>query len=240
MRKREGVFLTEGRRSVDQINSLSPESILEVLTTGEKYYGKERVLDKRQLESVSPVKTPQYVTGVVKLPAGAYSGKLPDNPGNRVLFLNAIQDPGNTGTLIRSAALFGFSGVVSSEGGSDPFSPKSVQASAGTLFSVWIRRGRGAEPIEELKNRGYTVITADMNGDTDLLRPGAELPERLVLVVGNEGRGVSQEIRELSDYILSVPFDASAGESLNAAVAGSICMSSFFSGTGSSGDYEYT
>ncbi len=203
-----------------------------MLTTGERYYGKERVLEKRQLESVSPVKTPQHFTGVVKLPAGVYSGKLPDNPGNRVLFLNEIQDPGNTGTLIRSAALFGFSGVVSSEGGSDPFSPKSVQASAGTLFSVWIRRGRGAEPIEELKNSGYTVITADMDGDTGLLRPGVELPERLVLVVGNEGRGVSPEIRELSDHILSVPFDFSAGESLNAAVAGSICMSSFYSGTG--------
>ncbi len=186
------------------------------------FCGNIRKVNAQQIVSISQSKTPQGICGVVAMPTQVFSAELPENCGRKIVLLEEIQDPGNVGTLIRSAAAFNFSGVLLSETCADPFSPKAVQASAGSLLSVWIRRT--AEYItlaSALKKNGFTIIAADIRGT--ISREPLE-KKKLVLALGNEGKGISQVMRDLADTVFTIPCNMQAVESLNVASAGAISM----------------
>ena len=160
---------------------------------------------------------------VARVPQDYYTDRLPQHAGKRILCLDDIQDPGNAGTLIRSAAAFGFDGVILSAKSADTFSPKVVQAASGVYGALWMRKLRSAttDALVGLQKRGYAVVSACAEGQAFF----RELGNRpLVLVLGNEGNGVSGRVRSLSDYILSIPIRSTGAESLNVGVAGGICM----------------
>jgi len=222
-----GAFLIEGERAIKQIISSNPDDIIELVSTEElppfyrKYPG--RLVTDSQLGSICSTRTPQGIAAVIRIPPDTYSDRLPDNIGNKILLLEDVQDPGNVGTLIRTAAAFDFSGLILTEKCADPLSPKCVQSTAGTVLSVWLRRtSRYLELVEELKRDGYSLVAADLGGAED---PSVlQSRNKLLLALGNEASGLSDSVLKLSDHILRVPTMRGKIESLNVAACGAICM----------------
>jgi len=139
------------------------------------------------------------------------------------LFLEDIQDPGNIGTLIRTAAAFRFTGVLLTEKCADPFAPKCVQASAGTVLSLWLRRtAQSFDLVSRLRQQGYALVAAMLEGRTDPAILSGQA--RLILALGNEGIGLSPAVRQAAQAHFTIPMDRHGSESLNVATSGAICM----------------
>jgi len=220
-------FLIEGDRAIKQIISSNPDDIIEIVSTEElsPLYHKypKRLVTDSQLRSICSTKTPQGIIAFVRLPIGTYSDQLPSNIGAKILLLEDVQDPGNVGTLIRTAVAFDFSGVILTEKCADPLSPKCVQSTVGTVLSLWIRRtSRYLELVEELKHSGYSLVAADLGGVQD---PSVlQSPKKLLLALGNEASGLSDSVLNVSNLRLRVPTIRGKAESLNVAACGAICM----------------
>jgi len=226
-RESSGAFLVEGDRAIRQIITGHPDSIVEVLAAGElaPVYNDypARTLTESQFKSICLTKTPQGPLAVVRLPDDVESGRIPIDAGDRVLLLEDIQDPGNVGSLIRTAAAFGYSGVVMSDKCADPFSPKCVQSTAGAILSPWIRRTASyLSIIVSLKSRGYSLVATVLTGEDTL----SVVPKsgRIVLALGNEADGLSMPVIELSNYRCKIPIHEESIESLNVAACGAVCM----------------
>jgi TrmH family RNA methyltransferase len=235
-RCRYGYFLIEGRRAVDQILTCSRGAVEELLCTDETSPSFQltdipvRVISDINMKSVCTSKTPQGIAALVKIPQGVYTSDLPDQSvlsphsarSSRVLLLEHVQDPGNVGTLIRTAAAFGTDGVILSDCCADPFSPKAVQSTAGSVLSLWIRKTERYMSIAaELQARGYKLIAADLGGsESHEFKDSA----RHILALGNEGAGLTGAVLDRCDYRIRIPISASGAESLNVASSGAICM----------------
>jgi len=222
-----GAFLVEGKRAVYHILESFPETVVELLLSegsqSPAINCQIRFLTDRQFHSISQMETPQKIMAVVRLPQEAYADTLPNEPGQKVLLLEDIQDPGNVGTLIRTAVAFGFDGIIMSQKSADPFSPKCIQATAGCVLSLWIRRSNAyIELSQTLQRDGLSLVVADISGDTapSLLKN----KKKLVLALGNEARGLSKQFLELADTRIQIPIDREKAESLNVAVSGAILM----------------
>ncbi len=222
-----GCFLVEGERAIKQIVASQPDAITEIISVEEppKLFRDypTRTVNTSQFRYISSVQTPQGILAVVKIPQDIYSPTLPKDIGNHILLLEDIQDPGNVGTLIRTAAALDYDGVILTESSADPLSPKCVQASAGTVLSLWLRRtGQYMEIVASLKRDGYKIIAAEVKGmDTpDVLAK----QDKLVLALGNEAAGLSKELLETADYRVRIPTAPEKAESLNVAACGAILM----------------
>ena len=226
-RQEDSVFLLEGDRAIRQIAKSNPEVIVEIVAVGESLPAYKdypvRYVTESQFKKICLTKTPQGLLAVVRLPNDTYSVALPDDIGGRILLLEDVQDPGNVGSLIRSAAAFGYSGVVMSDKCADPFSPKCVQSTAGTVLALWIRRSAAyMKAVDELKKRGYKLVSTALNGsDRPFVLVGLD---KIVLALGNEASGLSDAIVGVSDYCCKIPIASESAESLNVAACGAICM----------------
>ena len=144
---------------------------------------------------------------------------FPDVRFERVLILERVQDPGNVGTLIRSACAFGVDAVLLSEGCADPYAFKSLQSTQGAIFEIPVFQ---ENPVAWLKKHPeVTSYAACLRRDSQPLR-AVEAPQSWALCIGNEGQGLSEELIEACDH--RVEIEMKRFESLNAAVAGSICL----------------
>jgi len=222
-----GAFLAEGDKAIKQIISTHPDEVIEILTIEEplpvyRHYP-VRLVTESQFRSICHTRTPQGTMAVVRLPVAIYCGYLPEDAGNKILLLEDIQDPGIVGTLIRTAVAFDFSGVIMTESCADPLSPKCVQATAGTVLSVWLRRTTSyLELTEALRQSGYPLIAADLNG---IAEPSILYRQsKLLLALGNEAAGLSRALLDIADYRLRIPTVREKAESLNVAACGAICM----------------
>jgi TrmH family RNA methyltransferase len=181
------------------------------------------------MEGLSDTDHPQGVLLVCREPAGRLDGLWGTSSGSDsgcVLVLDAIQDPGNVGTLVRSAVAFGLDAVIALDGTVDPWGTKAVRASAGMMFRLPVVRCTIGEALGVLESKGVSVLVASAEGTR--LPPASALgPDRarrgVALVLGNEGVGVRRELREVADMAVAVPMPGPA-ESLNVGVAGSILM----------------
>ena len=139
--------------------------------------------------------------------------------GSRVVVLDAVADPGNVGTIIRTAAWFGFTDVVLGRGGADAYNPKVVRSAAGALFRMNVVRGRDIPALLHDELSSYTIAAA--------VPSGGELPqslrsaEKLCLVIGSEAHGLNDVVLEACTLRVSIP-GGNGTESLNAAIATSI------------------
>jgi RNA methyltransferase, TrmH family len=146
--------------------------------------------------------------------AGASAGPYP------LLVADGLQDPGNLGTLVRTALAFGFGALIALDGTVDPWNAKCVRASAGALFHIGVRTESWAEVGPWTRERGIRILAGVGDGtDVAAIDPG----ESWALVIGNEGQGVRSDILEQGAEPISVPM-RNGTESLNAAVAGGILM----------------
>lgn len=143
-----------------------------------------------------------------------------------VLILDDIQDPGNLGTLIRSSIAFGFSNIIMSEGSVDLYNSKVIRATEGMIFNINTIRTNIIEYIPKLKDAGYKILVSDVVSGKDIKN---ENGNNIALVLGNEGKGVHENIKELCDEVINIKMDK-ACESLNVGVAGSILMYEVYNG----------
>jgi TrmH family RNA methyltransferase len=210
-RLKNGVFLVEGDKAIRQIMAGHADAVTEILAIDEP----------PPVYRDYPVR--QGLAAVVRMPDDIYSHGLPQTPGDRILLLEDIQDPGNAGTLIRTAAALNYAGVILTENSADPFSPKCVQATAGTVLSVWLRRTeKYLELVKSLRDKNYALVAADVKGTEE--PPAISNREKLVLALGNEGAGLSEEILSMADNRVRIPTAPGKAESLNVAASGAILM----------------
>ncbi|MCU0608447.1 MAG: RNA methyltransferase [Chitinispirillaceae bacterium] len=228
LRQQHGFFLVEGRRATDQIIAAGVDVDEILVCEADSHFQTEfprRILTGRQFKSICTSKTPAGIAAVIKLPALVYSDRLPEEEivlnSPRLLLLDGVQDPGNVGTLVRTAVAFGYGGVIMSDSCADPFSPKAIQASAGSVLSLWIRRtGKYLECAADVKRRKYDLVAADVRGEA--LSGAIKAPH--MLLFGSEGNGLSEKTLALADWKLRIPINHQNIESLNVAVSGAIMM----------------
>lgn len=229
-RQREGLVLVEGVRAVAEALGAGVEPVfacvsprLDAVASGpDVREALERVgcdveaLDDGALSDLADTEHPQGVLLVCREPAG----DLVPAPGGHYLMLDAVQDPGNVGTLVRAAVAFGLDGVLVLDGTADPWSPKAVRASAGMAFRMPVRCVDAPTATDLLTSAGVTLLVAAADG-TDVRRLATGVG--WALAVGNEGAGVRPELRRTAHRSVAVPMTGPA-ESLNAGVAGAILL----------------
>lgn len=138
--------------------------------------------------------------------------------GDNVVILDGIQDPGNLGTIIRSAVAFNIGTLILSQDCVDLYNDKVIRSSEGMIFNINIVRKNLKEIIPEIKLRGYTVYAATVDGDKTF-----DKDKKIAFIIGNEGNGIKKEILELCDKSITIKMNENC-ESLNAGVSASILM----------------
>lgn len=222
-RKSEGLFLVEGSKLCEEV-LLSKYDIKYTITSNEfKYndYPNVCVVDYSVIEAISTTSTPQDIVCVVYIPH--HKNEIPK--GNS-LILDGLQDPGNIGTLIRSAIAFNFNDIYFIDC-PDIYSEKVVRGSMGGIFKVNAHIVTREEFVGLKSKICDILLSTALNGEelTQKYLPNV----RIGVIIGNEGNGVSAELISASDKIITLPM-ANKVESLNAGVAGSIMMFEIFKG----------
>lgn len=171
-------------------------------------------------QKLSPLREPQGVVAVVEMPKACAAETVASQ--KRVVALDAIQDPGNAGAIIRTAAALGYS-ILCTEDCADPFSPKALRASMGAAFASDIALCANLiVALRELKGRGHILVATAMSETAQDIRK-IDRTGFMTLVIGNEGAGLTKEVVDACDYTALIPITDRA-ESLNASVAAGIAM----------------
>ncbi|MBO4594606.1 MAG: RNA methyltransferase [Clostridia bacterium] len=215
-RDETGLFLVEGVKSVKEAVSCGIK-VRDLIFTerGKELFGNcilpfETVTDG-VFDAITDDKTPQGVLAVCHIPKFSET-----DTDCKSVFLDGVSDPANVGAIIRSAAAFGY-GTVFIADGADAYSAKSVRASMGGIFRVKVFSGKREELLAKVK---VPILVADMDGKD--IRSVKIAPAHCI-AVGNEGHGVSKEVKAAGQEIISIPMQNGV-ESLNAAVSASIIM----------------
>jgi TrmH family RNA methyltransferase len=180
-----------------------------------------RVVADREIEELSRTETPQGVLAAARIPAPALEDLFAGAAGVSVA-LDGVQDPGNAGAIVRTAEALGAEAVIALTGTADLWSPKVVRAAAGALFRLPVARAGTDDFTRWAGDARAAVYAADAAGD-DIRAIAQRAAGRSVLVLGNEGAGVSAAIREAASRLVAVP-QRPGTESLNVAAAGAILL----------------
>ena len=220
-RKETGCFLVEGRKMVEE--ALRSDFPVEAVLADEGRLAELSLPDnvpmyalpEHVLAAVCDTKTPQGVAAVVRMTGSAALG-------SRLVALDGVQDPGNVGTIIRTADAAGLDGVLLSAQCADAFSPKVLRATMGSVFRMGIRVTEDLPgELTRLKQEGFSVLSSQLDGTPFYERE--PVGERFCLVIGSEGNGVTPEVQQVATHRVKLPMRGGA-ESLNAAVAAGIMM----------------
>ena len=220
-REELGAFIAEGEKLVGEIRNSSLR-IRRILQT-KPIFAEGEIISEKEMERISQLKTANTALAVVELPTSQLASVKPDK--NLVLALDRVQNPGNLGTIIRLADWFGISDIVCSEDTADCFNPKVVQATMGAILRVRVHYTNLAE---WLKNQHDTKIYGTFLEGENIY--SASLDKSGVIVMGNEGQGISAEVAETVSHKLLIPpypADRHGSESLNVAVATAVICSEF-------------
>ncbi len=215
-----GEYLCQGAKLYEEATRHSA-SIAAVLYCGERPDAESDIrcvkVPRDVLESVSPMESAPDIIFSCKIPPG-----LEEISAGRHIILENIQDPGNAGTIIRTANAFLMDSVILTGASADPYNPKTVRASMGAIFRQRILQMDLSELIKKLKKEKIPLYATGM--DENCI-PITELKKEknVAVAIGNEGRGVSKELFSASEKRLTIPMNP-ACESLNAAVAAAVIM----------------
>ena len=180
------------------------------------------VLPGHVFASLSDAKTPQGVAAVVGRRPRARAGAPEEAPGPHLIALDGVQDPGNVGTILRTADAAGASGMLLGPDCADLFAPKTLRATMGSIFRVPLFFPESLpSALLRLRDQGYAILSSQLDGAPFYQRP--DIGEKWVLIIGNEGNGISPPVRETATLRLRLPMRGGA-ESLNAGVAAGIMM----------------
>ena len=226
-REEDRRFLVEGAQGVREALDTEPPAIdrlfvgdeLDTLAVRARVVGVDVVLaGDPVLSRLTATVTPQGLVGVAPFLDVALDGV----PDGCVALLHDVRDPGNAGTIVRSADAAGASGVVFAGSSVDPYNAKTVRAAAGSLFHLPVVRGAPTpDAIEHLRARGHRILAMDAHGSESLYVTDVSGP--VAFVFGNEAHGLPQELVALADATVRVPH-AGRAESLNLAAAATVCL----------------
>lgn len=214
-RDKLGLFIAEGDKLILQLVE-SGCKLNEFVYVEDSLGFKGEQIELRDLKQVSALETPANSLAIFEKKEFS---DVEDQSFS--LYLEEIQDPGNLGTILRTATWFGHRKIYTSLNCADPYSPKVVQASMGAVGMIEVKRIALADCREVWAKAEIKILAADMNGQDYRDIPANS---KTVLIVGNEGRGISDEARQLVDGMIKIPGGHDM-ESLNAAVSASILMS---------------
>lgn len=233
-REKCGLFLLEGARLVeDALLSGAPLDtvfVSESAYLGGKFSSLLEEIEKKDLtvtaladklfNSVSETQHSQGLLAAAPIPkeeAADFS-----KPGGLYLLLDGVQDPGNLGTLLRTADAAGMDGVFLLKGTADVYNPKVVRASMGALFHVKVMSVSDGEGfLKALRQKGISLVAGDLSGEASY--DEADLRGSLMIAVGNEGNGISDLVRREADKLVRIDMPGRA-ESLNAAIAAGVLI----------------
>lgn len=233
-RNKLGLFIVEGIKIIEEIvdmgysfkNILYTDSLLDS-KDGSSLFSKINDMEglihisRNVFKEISDTENPQGILGLVHIKVHNI-GELNINKNTLLLYLDRVQDPGNMGTIIRTADAFNIDGIILRDGCVDPYNPKVVRATMGSIFRVPIYfANNGIDQIKRLKNLGMKIYSTSLDDSLDINK--VDFNDNSLVVIGNESNGVSKEICDISDSLIKIPMPGGS-ESLNAGVAASIIM----------------
>ena len=210
-----GLFLVEGEHLVSE--AIKNNLIKEVIVLDKKtfdYDGEITYVSDNIMKKLSSMDSYPNVIGV------CYKRKE-ENIGNRVLILEDIQDPGNLGTIVRTAVAFDIDTIILSPKTVDLYNSKVIRSTQGMIFKINIITRELAPTIDMLKKDNYLILGTNVRNGTDIRN--IDIPNKFALIIGNEGNGMSNDISLLCDKNVYIKINERV-ESLNAAVAASILL----------------
>ena len=205
-------FLIEGEHLIEEALKWNA-NILELFVLENSEFNfdlKTTVVTKDVMKSLSTLVTPPGIVAVVEMNSQTINS-------DRILALDGIQDPGNLGTLIRTADAFNFNRILIGKDTVDPYSDKVLRSSQGSHFHVSIE---DTDLVETMNDFDGTVLTTDLQGEA---LSSQKITGPLMIVLGNEGQGVSDDVLSHANYKVKIDMPGNA-ESLNVSVAGGILM----------------
>ncbi len=229
-RQSEGLFLAEGNKLVKEI--LNSHFTVNTLIATDQFiedYGRTvdcEIIsaDQEEIDRASLLKSPQQAIALVQIPAPIQHFSLTKN---LTLCLDDLQDPGNLGTIVRLADWFGIRQIICSENTVDIYNPKAVQATMGAICRVNISYTGLKDLIKKAKSENLTIYGAFQNGTNIYM---TDLQQEALVILGNEGNGISRELESGIDEKISIPCFSLLPvrtESLNVSMAAAIICSEF-------------
>ena len=229
-RKKQGVFVVEGPK----MSFEAPYDWVSAVYMSESFFNddrfkeeKKRFLDKTEIvsdavfKSMSDTQTPQGVLAIVKMPHYEID-ELFKGDKTELLVLESIQDPGNLGTIFRTAEAAGATGILLSSDSVDVYNPKVIRSTMGAVFRMpffYVKDLPAA--VKSLSGQGIRTYAAHLNGKN--VYDEEDYTEGCAFLIGNEGNGLRDEVSECADCLIRIPMCGKA-ESLNAAVAAAVLM----------------
>lgn len=220
-RSKENLFVAEGEKLVlDFLDFFSPKCILALEEWANKYPEISTVVvSKTLLKKASSLQHPASVLAIFHTPEQKpfNTSELP------ALVLDTLQDPGNFGTIVRTAAWFGIHHIICSPETADVYNPKVVQATMGALPLVTVHYQPLAPFLRQMNEEGIITIGTFLQGKNIYQ---AQIPKRSIVVIGNEGKGISEALQPLINLPVHIPkLGTKSPESLNAAISAAIVCS---------------
>jgi TrmH family RNA methyltransferase len=230
-RKKSGLFLLEGAKLLEEAlnNELYVQDIIVSSTFLKNGMPGMPQLDREELVVVedslfshlATTETPQGVLATASMRTHELSDVLTQEKP-LIVVSDAVQDPGNLGAIMRSALAFGATAMVLTKGTTDPYSPKAVRSAMGALFALPVVTDILLDDlIEDLRAHHVTIFALDQNADETIWN--VQFPERLALLLGNEGNGMSDDDIAKADRVLAIPISPRS-ESLNVAITAGIVL----------------
>ena len=235
-RTETGTFFAEGLRAVTEAVQYADVADLffikteerklnEIIKTAEEKGVRLYCVDEKVMAKLSDTKTPQGVLAVIKMPEDSLQKLRPGTASDNnapVIILDRVQDPGNLGTIIRTADAVGALGIILLEGCVDAFSPKVVRASMGSLFHLpVIQDVFPEEALTWCYRHGYEPAATALKNAQNMYK--ADLSKKMAFIFGNEANGVAEELQAAAETRLFIPM-AGQAESMNVAMAAGIIL----------------
>lgn len=225
-RVKNNKYIIEGLRFVDEAlkSGVSIDSIIfteNFKEKNEEFFSNipENIrliqMNEALLKQLCSTENPQGVLGVVNMQNKELKG------GELVILVDKVQDPGNMGTIIRTAHAAGASGIIMTKGTVDIYNDKTLRSTMGSIFYIPVVEDDSLEYVKSLKEEGYKLVVSSLQGKNNFFEEN--LQGKVIIAVGNEGNGVSDEVYEISDIKVKIPMPGNA-ESLNVAVATSVMI----------------
>ena len=232
-RKKQGLYFVEGDRIVRDTLKFAASNVNFVVFSKSYYEANEPfclslqrdfecyLISDSLFSGVSDTKTPQGILIVLSIPTSS----LKDFSGDKnILIIDSLQDPGNMGTIIRTAEAMGISSIFITKGSTDIYSPKVLRSAMGSAFRTNFYAIDSSDLIK-LKEKGYTLYATSLS-DKSISLEDVKHIKKAAIIIGNEANGISEDIINVSDVLIKIPM-AGKIESLNAAVAAAIVMYHF-------------
>lgn len=218
-------YTVEGKKSV--LEAIASEKEVTAVIMSESFYSEGTdfsdistyVVPDSLFSALSSTDTPSGIICTIRIDKNHI---LSPNPEKAYIYCDRISDPGNLGTIIRTADAAGFGGVLLSPGCSELYNPKTVRASMGSFFRIDTAENVTYEKLKEYQKDGFQILSGVLNDNSiDYTEPN--MTAATIIVIGNESNGVCDEVIKMSDYCIKIPIEGGA-ESLNAAVAAAVIM----------------